>query len=73
MTLKRQSGGPEETQCQILCSTDMTCQRKSASDPENNLYLAAYVEQGSYLRGHFSNPLMNERRGTSKLSYTSHP
>lgn len=72
MTPKRQSGCPEETQCQILCSIGMICQCKFASEPENNPCLAAYIGQGSYFPSHFSNPLMNEKRGTSKWSYISH-
>jgi len=73
MTPKRQSGGPHETQCQILCSVDLTCQYKFASEPENKAYLAAYIEQGRYLSSHFSNPLMNKKRGTSMWSYIPHP
>lgn len=58
---KEAIGVPEETQFQMLCSIDMTCQCRFPSEPENNPYLAAYIEQGSYLPGHFSNPLMNEK------------
>lgn len=36
--------GPGETQCQIICSAEMACQCKFASEPEKSPYLAAYTE-----------------------------